>query len=452
MPCKAFVCLSLLILTVSLNCRKNSYKYTGDVSLERSPFLKGKKVLLDAGHGGSCREDSFRTGPESLCEEEVNLRVALYLSDMLTRAGVKVMCTRVKDVNVPLADRVKLAQLFKPDLLISIHHNGSARRVERVNYPMVLIWGSREVNPASYDLASLLLGEFHRIMDERGHVTSDLAVFTETGTQLLRETRNLCPGLIGEGGFFSDERHTLHLKDLQYNQREAEAYFLAIAEYFRRGVPAGKVLISSPIKRESFQKNHLAEESPLLALRIHTGMEPESYNFLTIEASLDEIPFPCRKLSPGLYQVDYGPTLPPGVHTLRFRVVNARHQSSPYYYSVFTRDIRTGDYAGMILRGQKLIKKKKTVRQGLLLLQSALSLGRTDPRAPMIHWFLSRGYRTLNDKAASDYYLSRIYHFYPESSYAKKVPSRLRGYRFPVNHLGKEIAPIYDPSLKNYRP
>jgi hypothetical protein len=176
-------------------------KYKGNVDLSRYGHLKGRKIFIDPGHGGTASKDPSRRGPGSITEEEVYLRVALVLRSMLVKAGATVVMSRTKDRDVPLDRRVEAARGFSPDLLISIHHNGSLRSADRVNYPAVLIWGSRDVNARSYEFARVLLDEFQKIMDDKGLILSDYSVYPETGTMILRETRYLCPALSASADF-----------------------------------------------------------------------------------------------------------------------------------------------------------------------------------------------------------------------------------------------------------
>ena len=86
-----------------------------------SKFLKGWKIFLDPGHGGQDRKNIGIK--KRVVEADVNLKVALYLRDYLTRAGAIVFMSRDKDTTVSLADRVKMATESGADIFISIHHN-----------------------------------------------------------------------------------------------------------------------------------------------------------------------------------------------------------------------------------------------------------------------------------------------------------------------------------------
>lgn len=95
--------------------------------------LAGKLIALDAGHGGS------ETGAVNLthvvAEKDVNIDVVRALKTKLEGAGVTVVLTREGDETLPSRkERVQMAMdkclatalARKCDLLISVHHNGSA--------------------------------------------------------------------------------------------------------------------------------------------------------------------------------------------------------------------------------------------------------------------------------------------------------------------------------------
>ncbi|MDY6935185.1 MAG: N-acetylmuramoyl-L-alanine amidase [Spirochaetota bacterium] len=439
----------LITGTVVMSCNyfRYKYEYTGNIDLTKYPQLHGKKIFLDPGHGGKGETDPFRIGPDGIREEETNLKTALILENMLKRAGAVISMSRKSDKDIPLRERVDMVKAIGPDLLISLHHNGTVRRMDEVNYPSVLIWGNKEVRPLSYSFAKLLIDEFHKIMDERGKIISDFTIYTETGTMILRETRNVCPGVIGEPGFFSDEKHSMRLNDIQFNQLEAEAYFFAIAEFFNRGIPKAEVYISCPIEDRDYLRNLIDDKKPVIAIKLDSGIEGVGIDFKSLKVTYDGITVKCKRLSDDLYRVDYGKEIYPGGHSIRFSFLNMRSQSSMIYRAGFIRGVRKGDYDMLVTSGTKSVKRWRSAKEGLRMLLSALSLGVTDPDADRIIWNIARGFKMIGDKTTADYYYAKLYHFYPQSRYSKRLSIRVKGYRFPVEYLGKIIRIKHDPSL-----
>lgn len=442
--------ISWLIIIIISACFSGcipEYEYSGDIDLSKHEWLKDKKIFLDPGHGGLGNSDIFRTGPEGITEEQVNLKVALILKNMLKKAGAVIFMSREKDVDIPLEQRVKMVEKCEPELLVSLHHNGTSRRIDDVNYPCVLIWGCKDVSTMSYAFAGILIEEFNKLFDQKGTILSDFSIYTETGTMVLRDTRYVCPGIIGEPGFFTHEGQARNLNDAQYLQAEAEAYFTAISRFFERGIPKAEVYISSPIDNSTYLSNLIKINNPLIALKLDSGIENIGIDERSIQASLDYVPVTCKALSKNLFSVQYGEKLYPGGHSLRFSFISKMGQPSMIYRTGFTVNIEKGDYDKLITDGAKKIKNRRTAKEGLQMLLSALSMGATDPGADIIIWNIAKGFEMLNDRPGANYFFARLYHFYPESRYNKNLKERIGGYRYPVEYLGKRIDLKYDPAV-----
>ena len=103
----------------------------GDVDGELSGItgLKGRKIVLDPGHGGS---DSGAIGPTGVMEKSVTLRIANELKRLLVKEGAEVYMTRNADIEVSkkrakatdieeLQARCDVANEKKADIFVSIH-------------------------------------------------------------------------------------------------------------------------------------------------------------------------------------------------------------------------------------------------------------------------------------------------------------------------------------------
>lgn len=432
----------IIIILISMSCGVKTGSCAGTVPESDHAWLKGKRIFLDPGHGGTAANDPLRTGPHGITEESVNLRVGLTLRDMLVKAGALVAMSRTTDIDVPLPDRLRAAVESRPDILVSIHHNAALVRDDTVNYPCVFFWGSDTVNPASFDLAQCLLTGFEKLIGARGRVISDFSVYEETGTLLLRETRHLCPGVIGEAGFITDPDHALRLMDQAYLQAEAECYFQALSRYLRQGLPTAIARFSCPVDREGPAKNLIRDAHPAITIELKSGADRKGIDLSTLCLRLDGIPVAFEKVSGDHVRVCYGKCIYPGFHRLRFQCRNNNRQSSMVYTLPFTLEIRKGDREALIRDGRALVQKRTSRAEGLKMLAAALSIDPTGPEADTLLYELAEGFREYGDEQQSQYYLERLSYFYPQSSLRAKVEGRIRlmrGYRFPVEFHGKEV-------------
>lgn len=90
------------------------------LKLYRFKPLKDITIVIDAGHGGSERGAISCLGNE---EKDINLKIALFLFDELSKKGADIYMTRFTDEFVSLNDRVKYSHDKKADIFISIHAN-----------------------------------------------------------------------------------------------------------------------------------------------------------------------------------------------------------------------------------------------------------------------------------------------------------------------------------------
>lgn len=80
-----------------------------------------KIIVIDAGSGGT--ENGIVSG--TLIEKDINLDIIKRLKVLLDNSGIKVYYTRTTDVDVPLAERIALANDTGADLFLSVQLNTS---------------------------------------------------------------------------------------------------------------------------------------------------------------------------------------------------------------------------------------------------------------------------------------------------------------------------------------
>lgn len=196
-------------------------------------LLAGYRVLIDPGHGGAFRGT---TGPDSLEEKKVNLGVSLYLWGLLREAGAEAALTRTMDrdflseadstLRGDLQARVDMADSLDPDIFVSIHHNAQPARDPNFNRVETYY---KAGDPASLDLAFAV----HR------HLMRNLGIEAgEVRQGNYYVLRNVAiPAILGESSYLTHPPVEEKLKLSRAQELEAEAYFLGIVDYCRRGLP-----------------------------------------------------------------------------------------------------------------------------------------------------------------------------------------------------------------------
>ena len=169
-----------------------------------------KRVIIDAGHGGSDPGAVF----EGRQEKDDALRLALAVGRILENAGAEVMYTRVTDVFDSPLEKAQMANRSGADYLISIHRNampipGTASGIMSLVYE-------------KGGTAELLGSNINRQLAGVGF--EDLGVIERPGLILLR--RSQMPAVLVEAGFIDNP---------QDNERFDES-FQEIAQAIADGV------------------------------------------------------------------------------------------------------------------------------------------------------------------------------------------------------------------------
>lgn len=106
----------------------------GEILLER---LKGKKILVDPGHGGS---DPGAVGTlkgeqikgEQILEKDLTSMFAKSVKSYLELDGATVIMTRTTDTNVTINERWQMGRDNNVDAVISVHFNSGPPNAEGV--------------------------------------------------------------------------------------------------------------------------------------------------------------------------------------------------------------------------------------------------------------------------------------------------------------------------------
>jgi len=112
--------------------------------------LRGMKILVDPGHGGT---ETGSIGPNGYPEKDVNLVVSKLLQEQLIARGATVYMTREEDKEVSLADRMKMIDQLQPAIALSIHYNALPDSGDAINTKGI---GTFWYHPQAHNLAMFL--------------------------------------------------------------------------------------------------------------------------------------------------------------------------------------------------------------------------------------------------------------------------------------------------------
>ncbi len=281
MNIKNVAIITLLILAACLQgCLRSALPPLSplDLSLLDTSPLKEKIIIIDPGHGGI---EHGAVGIKGLRESEVNLGVALHLWGLLKRAGAHPILTRTADTSVlpgkefilkqDLEKRSYISNTNNADLFISIHHN-SATNSRKKNHMMIFYkisdpWRSR-------DIAREVLNSLKQTLQ------TETAYVLPGNYHVLRNTA--APAILGEASFMTNKKNEALLSFTRTLAQEAEAYFVGILNYYRKGVP---------VITDTYPDNaSLTTPQPRITLYIHPGYTSASIDQSSIGIMLDGAP------------------------------------------------------------------------------------------------------------------------------------------------------------------
>jgi N-acetylmuramoyl-L-alanine amidase len=177
--------------------------------------LKGKTIVIDAGHGG---KDSGAISHTGVMEKTLTLRTAQLLKEKLQAQGANVVMTRSSDRHVSLPERVQTAYRYHADAFISIHYdsakNQHAKGMTVYYYDMF----------SDYLLALSLEHPFSRMtsIPFRGVSFGDYYVIRE----------NELPSVLMELGYLSNPTEASIVATDQYQQQVTDAIVNGLRNYF----------------------------------------------------------------------------------------------------------------------------------------------------------------------------------------------------------------------------
>lgn len=96
------------------------------LSVQAQGILSGKKIIIDAGHGGN--DSGAVSKATGILEKDINMSLAVKIASYLKEMGANVIYTRQpgNDIYLELKERTDIANSSNADLFLSIHHDSNA--------------------------------------------------------------------------------------------------------------------------------------------------------------------------------------------------------------------------------------------------------------------------------------------------------------------------------------
>ncbi len=188
--------------------------------------LKGRKIIVDAGHGGM-DPGSTGTGTGRL-EKEINLEIAIKLRNTLEGEGAQVIMTRMTDDAIgatkeeDMLERERIIKTAKADMFISVHQNLFEKPEARGPQVFFVEEGS---------VGKRLAVSIQEMMNDRLQIAQPRMALP-VAYRLLKPGAQ--PSCTVECGFISNPDEEKLLQDPQYQQKLVNAVTDGVKLYVAR--------------------------------------------------------------------------------------------------------------------------------------------------------------------------------------------------------------------------
>ena len=218
----------ILVLTLTL-----TFLFLIDNNAINVGSFNNRIIVIDAGHG---IPDGGAVGESGITENELNLKVAKYLEDILTKKGFTVIMTRRDENGIYSADsktvrnkkredmkkRVDISNTSNASLLLSIHMNYFGMKSCRG--PQVFYCkGSNNGEEIAKNIRESLIKNIGE------HCEREIKPVSE-GIYLLNHTK--IPAVLIECGFLSNSEEEKMLLSDKYQKKIAESIADGIVDFF----------------------------------------------------------------------------------------------------------------------------------------------------------------------------------------------------------------------------
>jgi N-acetylmuramoyl-L-alanine amidase len=219
-----FFAFVFLFFSIS-NAKSSSFFHLNSMASEKDVLpvskVQGPLVILDAGHGGKDEGAKVR----SLQEKKIALLTTLYTKRFLEDLGYRVLLTRAKDIYVPLAKRVLIANKMNGSLFVSIHFNTAPNHLAQ-GLEVYYTGESSSRGKSSRKLANFLL---YSVMDQTGALSRGVKLGNHL--YVIRETQ--MPAVLFEAGFMTNPEEGSKMKDRLYLEKIAKGISQGVDSYLR---------------------------------------------------------------------------------------------------------------------------------------------------------------------------------------------------------------------------
>lgn len=259
--CSLFFCLLVLMQGGGAGVMQEGGETAGKNTALTAAEEQARPVLvIDAGHGG---QDGGAAAADGTPEKDINLAIALKLKEIAAQYPVDVVMTREEDVSLHTDEEAAVRTQKRQDLLkrkeiiaaadaelaVSIHLNSFPEDKS--------VYGAQVFFPRDELVRTGGRTYEHSAQEYAESIQKSLEMNIEDGRErsvaakgdVLLLTEPICPIVLVEGGFLSNEQESKKLKTGEYQEKLALAIWEGINELWGLEKSAPAPVVESANKR-----------------------------------------------------------------------------------------------------------------------------------------------------------------------------------------------------------
>ena len=182
-----------------------------------------KRIIIDAGHG---LPDGGAIAKDGTIESNINLAIAIKISNCLTKAGFECILTRCDESSIftegstihakkvsDIKVRIKIANIYPNTLFLSIHMN---------TYPAENVYGTQIFYKPTCELSKSIAQEMQRIINLKYQPDNNKTIKPiPSNVYLFNHINNPC--ILAECGFLTNNEDLHKLKDDNFQSEIAKS-------------------------------------------------------------------------------------------------------------------------------------------------------------------------------------------------------------------------------------
>lgn len=222
------IILSITLLNAAIIANKEENNTVQTVAIP----VTNKVIIIDAGHG---KPDMGAESDDGITEEQINLKIALKLQNLLEQSGATVILTRsdensICDINSKtirqkkisdVKNRVKIGNESSADIFVSIHLN----KISEEQY-----WGWQCFFKKGDDSSNKLAKSIQENLNEAIQKDNKRVAMKLENVYIIKNVE--IPISIVECGFLSNDEEEKQLLEDVYQNKLAWGIYNGIIDYF----------------------------------------------------------------------------------------------------------------------------------------------------------------------------------------------------------------------------